>query len=385
MMLRSSPCSIEPPRWTYTILLQKKNFFTHAPNSAYHLPPSWYRAKISPFRSASMDADPLPAPRWMHRLHLIAGQADALRCVPCLLRDVPFDVLVHVFRMLSPSDIRHVALMSRHFFFGPPVRAGGAAASPVAETLRQRAMERAVAVPADLPTWAPTWSAYFLARELQHLQEEPPIAAGRHHSLLVDATGQLLQCGAGESSPSPVRALADVRVRSVVADSLHSFAVSHDGRVYSWGSGSLGELGHGDTEQRLQPTLVAGLSGVHVRSVVIGCGHGLAVSILGAVYSWGSGAHGCISYPFSSGVALPRRVDALAGVQVRCVAAARAASLAVSEQIHLYAWGRHRCFTLALERYPIKKGLHHTLKIPHLRPISCVMSHSGTSQFVFVV
>jgi hypothetical protein len=257
------------------------------------------------------------------------------------LDDLPFDLLVHVFRTLAPSDLSHVALASRHFFFGPPVsNAQGAAASPVAEALRQRAVDRGVAAPAELPCWAPTWSAYFVARERRRPQEEPAIAAGRHHSLLIDGNGQLLRCGASDSPPSPISALAGVRVRSVVADSWHSVAVSCDGHVYSWGSSSHGELGHGDTEHLLQPTLVAGLAGVRVRSVAIGPEHGLAVTEAGAVYSWGSGAHGCLGYsPPHSSVCPPRHIDALEGVRIRCVAAARAASLAVSEEGLLYAWG----------------------------------------------
>ncbi len=53
-------------------------------------------------------------------------------------------------------------------------------------------------------------------------------------------------------------------------------ARAEDGRVFSWGKGSLGLLGHRDDEQRMEPTLVAPLTGVHVQQLACGFVHMLA-------------------------------------------------------------------------------------------------------------
>ena len=40
----------------------------------------------------------------------------------------------------------------------------------------------------------------------------------------------------------------------------HSFALSTTGELYSWGLGFKGQLGHGDFENKLRPTLVKNMS-----------------------------------------------------------------------------------------------------------------------------
>lgn len=56
--------------------------------------------------------------------------------------------------------------------------------------------------------------------------------------------------------------------------------------VCSWGRGEDGQLGHGDAEDRLQPTFISALDGQKVESVTCGADHSTALSGL-QVYSWG--------------------------------------------------------------------------------------------------
>ena len=37
--------------------------------------------------------------------------------------------------------------------------------------------------------------------------------------------------------------------------------ISNEKRVYSWGKGDRGQLGHDDTEDRVKPTLIEALTG----------------------------------------------------------------------------------------------------------------------------
>jgi alpha-tubulin suppressor-like RCC1 family protein len=75
-----------------------------------------------------------------------------------------------------------------------------------------------------------------------------------------------------------VAALAGVRVRSVAAGDMRTFALCWDGRVYLWGKNRYGQLGHGDTLERCAPTLLEGLEGV--RGVAVGIGQNFAVTDL---------------------------------------------------------------------------------------------------------
>jgi alpha-tubulin suppressor-like RCC1 family protein len=66
----------------------------------------------------------------------------------------------------------------------------------------------------------------------------------------------------------------------------HTIALSADGRVFSWGYGEDGQLGHGDTNDYLQPTQIQGLARLSVTQVE--CGHSHSGAIAGGeVYMWG--------------------------------------------------------------------------------------------------
>jgi hypothetical protein len=101
----------------------------------------------------------------------------------------------------------------------------------VVTALREHAFPRSKLVPNARPVGCPeSWVAYLArcARQRRCL-EAPPIAGGKEHTLFVDAAGRLLSCGKGaavghEVNPhdvelviTPVAAMAEVRVRQVVA------------------------------------------------------------------------------------------------------------------------------------------------------------------------
>ena len=62
-----------------------------------------------------------------------------------------------------------------------------------------------------------------------------------------------------------VAALASLEVATVVAGASHSFAITTDGALFSWGAGQCGRLGHGDEESQKAPLRVAGLQ-AHART-----------------------------------------------------------------------------------------------------------------------
>lgn len=78
----------------------------------------------------------------------------------------------------------------------------------------------------------------------------------------------------------------------VSAARYHAVAVSRDGRVYTWGSGLYGQLGHGDRYTRFEPTMVSALARVNVTGAAAGTRHTVVVCDLGEVYAWGSNEFG---------------------------------------------------------------------------------------------
>ena len=71
----------------------------------------------------------------------------------------------------------------------------------------------------------------------------------------------------------------------------HSAAVGEDGALFVWGSGNYGQLGTGDTANRLAPKRVAGLP-APVRQVAAGENHTGIVTEAGDLLMCGRGRHG---------------------------------------------------------------------------------------------
>ena len=76
-----------------------------------------------------------------------------------------------------------------------------------------------------------------------------------------------------------------VRICGVDAGDWFGAAVSADGKVYTWGSGWDGRLGHGDADDCLLPKQVQALAEVRVLSVTAGSLLCLAVTEMGEVFS----------------------------------------------------------------------------------------------------
>lgn len=78
----------------------------------------------------------------------------------------------------------------------------------------------------------------------------------------------------------PISVPLNEPIRQIACGALHTAVVTDDGKVYSWGDGRWGQLGHlqeGFSNQPL-PTQVDALSGVTVVSIACGQNHTLAVT-----------------------------------------------------------------------------------------------------------
>ena len=69
-------------------------------------------------------------------------------------------------------------------------------------------------------------------------------------------------------------------------------AVTEEGGLWSWGTGTFGRLGHNDEEDRVVPVRVEveGLDGAKIVSVACGDALWAAVTEDGALYTWGRGS-----------------------------------------------------------------------------------------------
>jgi alpha-tubulin suppressor-like RCC1 family protein len=231
----------------------------------------------------------------------------------------------------------------------------------VEETLRQRAAARGRVSPVRLPEGggSTSWVAHLACLESRCDDEAraeawAPVAAGFWCSLFVAEGGRLMSCGDvrfGQgalghgclnviSTPTPLPSMAGIRISSVSAGNGFNVGVSASRKVYTWGSGYLGQLGHGDENCSLVPKQVQAMAGHSILSVAAGNGHCLAVTERGEVFSWGRDDRGQCGHGSSGQVQLlPRRVEALVGVWARSASAGCGYSLVVIEKGALYSFG----------------------------------------------
>lgn len=106
-------------------------------------------------------------------------------------------------------------------------------------------------------------------------------------------------------------------VKEVAAGGAHMLALTKDGQAWSWGWGEDGRLGHGATEDFLKPEPIPTLGpAVGVVSVSAGGGHSLALTESGQVYGWGFNASGRLGLGNESSVMTPTLIKALADKRV---------------------------------------------------------------------
>lgn len=66
--------------------------------------------------------------------------------------------------------------------------------------------------------------------------------------------------------------------------------------VYSWGNGTFGILGHGDSKHRPVAREIKALAGKGVRRIHFGSAHAACVTSKGELYTWGYGGSGCLGH-----------------------------------------------------------------------------------------
>ena len=144
--------------------------------------------------------------------------------------------------------------------------------------------------------------------------------------------------------PKLVASLQGQQVVQVSAGDFHSLALVRGGDVYSFGAGSFGRLGHGNQLNQLLPKLIAALQGTRVVQVSAGQMHSLALAEGGEVYSFGRGRHGQLGHGDVEDQLVPTLIPATATRQGRVVEVAAGArwSLLLQEDGEVASLGSGR-------------------------------------------
>ncbi|KAK6936948.1 Brevis radix (BRX) domain [Dillenia turbinata] len=188
------------------------------------------------------------------------------------------------------------------------------------------------------------------------------ISCGPWHTAVVMSAGQLFTFGDGTfgvlghgdrlsvSKPREVESLRGLRTVRAACGVWHTAAIVEvivgnssssncsSGKLFTWGDGDKGRLGHGDKEARLVPTSVAALLGnpqvdgkfpnrvegkllkSFVEEIACGAYHAAVLTSRTEVYTWGKRANGRLGHGDVDDRNSPSLVEALKDKQVKSIA-----------------------------------------------------------------
>lgn len=178
--------------------------------------------------------------------------------------------------------------------------------------------------------------------------------------------------------PSPVVGLCNIK--SVSCGANHSVFVNTEGRLFSNGSNSYGQLGLGDELKRDKVTEIQGIP--EIDYVVSGSWFSIAFSINGDVFSWGYNRDGQLGLR-NNNYNSPQLVE-FNDCTIAAVSCGYYHSLFLDTEGNVYSCGRNRNGQLGLQDSagPIEQAtLNIPTKIQGLPPI-VMLSHGGCHTFL---
>lgn len=150
--------------------------------------------------------------------------------------------------------------------------------------------------------------------------------------------------------PAILKGLLGENIVDIAAGSLHTLALSSEGHVFSWGCNDTGALGKGDKipeEEEFNPSQVKGeLEDKKVVQIKAGAGHSFALTDQGELYSWGIYKDIAGGLGHSKGVEKQMTPSLVGGFEknkknrkVLRIASGESLGLALLEDGTVYQWG----------------------------------------------
>ncbi|XP_057694321.1 E3 ISG15--protein ligase HERC5-like isoform X2 [Corythoichthys intestinalis] len=148
------------------------------------------------------------------------------------------------------------------------------------------------------------------------------ISAGAAHVLFLTLSGLVYCCGANEHGQLGVNRIDDkgrfnicvvpalrlLSVSFIACGEAHTAVLTKEGKVYTFGEGAHGQLGHGSSANELMPKLVDGIT-EGASQVACGRSHTLVLGSSGDIWAFGNGVKGQIGIGTLESSLVPTRVQ----------------------------------------------------------------------------
>ncbi|XP_027937629.1 PH, RCC1 and FYVE domains-containing protein 1-like [Vigna unguiculata] len=221
------------------------------------------------------------------------------------------------------------------------------------------------------------------------------VACGAWHSALATTLGKLFTFGDGRfgvlghgdrecvSYPKQVQLLSGHKAIKVACGIWHSAAIIEimdpsgsnpsSKKIFTWGDGDQYRLGHVNKDSYLQPTCVAALADYSFNQIACGYTMTVALTVSGHVFTMGGTSYGQLGNPNSDGKVPILVRDKLVGEFVEEIACGANHVAVLTSRSELYTWGRGANGRLGHGDTDDQKTptLVEALKDRHVRSISC--------------
>ncbi|RIA80426.1 regulator of chromosome condensation 1/beta-lactamase-inhibitor protein II, partial [Glomus cerebriforme] len=181
------------------------------------------------------------------------------------------------------------------------------------------------------------------------------------------------QCGVEETEVfklSHIKSLDQFNIVDISAGSVHSAALTIDGKVVTWGCNDHGKY---DIGEEGEPAYAEGLDDVNIVKVVCGGNTTFAISDQGHLYATGTfkGEDGIIGFSHDSRIEQPifTRYKPLEYLTIVDIAAGEDHALALTKDGDVYAWGNDEAHRLGRKfsgrrlLEPVNLGLKHIVRL----------------------
>eukprot|EP00520_Triparma_pacifica_P008587 CAMPEP_0118638798 /NCGR_PEP_ID=MMETSP0785-20121206/3889_1 /TAXON_ID=91992 /ORGANISM="Bolidomonas pacifica, Strain CCMP 1866" /LENGTH=1915 /DNA_ID=CAMNT_0006530097 /DNA_START=150 /DNA_END=5894 /DNA_ORIENTATION=+ len=160
-------------------------------------------------------------------------------------------------------------------------------------------------------------------------------------------------------------------IKQVAVGEDHTLALADTGRVFSWGGGKKGQLGHGDFKNNSYPRCIQTLKWT-TTSVVCGSNHSVSIGHNGSIYTWGAAcAMGGVAltnankiYQNAKGdISVPANMKDVLKTKIKRVCAGAKFTLGLTYDGDIYSWGDNSYGQLGEDRDTDKPKIIEGLKL----------------------
>ena len=186
------------------------------------------------------------------------------------------------------------------------------------------------------------------------------LALGDFHSCALRHNGQVWcwgsntsgQLGTGDTEnrlvparvASPAPGFRRNNIIRIAAGGTNTCALNDAGRAFCWGQNAFGQVGDGTTEMRTRPVQVSVLR-TGVQTIALGFRYGCAIAGTGRAFCWGAGGSGRRGDGTIDDTSLPTPVSTVPGFRranIADISAGETHSCALNAAGRAYCWGSNR-------------------------------------------